>query len=133
MYTNMTAKAWIASVGLGFRLFGSVYAQEKPVKTREDHLRKAKRAKTTAFIAGGLSVVCFTGGIIYGNKDREGIGETLGHGIKSVMFDAVGVTSGPTCIGFAIGSGYHRRKAAIPSLASGRPVRSVQIGVRVSL
>lgn len=109
----MTAKTWIVFVALGFFLFGSVYAQEKEVKTQEYHLRKAKRDKTVALITGGVSVACITGGIIYGSKDGEGIGEVLGNGVNSVFFYAAGLTSGLTSIGFAIGSGYHRRKAAL--------------------
>lgn len=141
----MTIKIWVVCAALGFLLSGNVYAQEKKAKTKEYHLRKAKRDRTVAFITGGISVVCITSGIIYGSKDGEGIGEVLGNGVNSVFFYAGGLTSGLTCIGFVIGSGYHRRKAAlftitpvayadrldIPVVVAGQTIRSAHVGVRI--
>ena len=108
----MRSKILIVSIILGFLVAETSYAQEKKIKTKEYHLKKAKRDKTIALITGATSVVCIATGVIYSGKDGEGIGEVLGNGVTAMFFSAVGVTAGLTCIGFSIGSGYHQKKAA---------------------
>lgn len=93
-------------------MLGVGYGQEKKIKTKEYHLRKAKRDKTVALITGGVSVAALAGGIIYGQRDGEGIGEVLDNGLGSTMLYITSITTGLTSIGFAIGSGVHREKAA---------------------
>lgn len=96
----------------GCIMLGVGYAQDKKVRTQEFHLKRAKRDKTIALVTGGVSVASLIGGIIYDNRAGEGIGEVLGNGVNAVMLYGTSLTTGLTSIGFAIGSGVHRKKAA---------------------
>ena len=93
-------------------MIGSVYAQDKKVRTKEYYLKKAKRDQTIGLISGVASAACLVTGIVYDNKGGEGIGETLGNGNTALFAYGGALTFGLTSVGFFVGSGYQRRKAA---------------------
>ncbi len=140
----MALRVSITALILGGLLLSEGYAQEKKARTPEFHLKRAKRDRTIGLIAGAAAAAGLVTGIIYDNKDGEGIGETLGNGNIAVLGYGSAVTFGLTGVGFFIGSGYHKRKAAsirpiayadrlLPHPTGARmPHRTLHAGVAIS-
>lgn len=108
----MTTKIIVSIIVVAALALTGAYAQERKPRTQEFHLKRAKRDKTVALVTGGVAVTSLVGALIYDQQGGEGIGEVLDNGLRATALYITSITTGLTSVGFAIGSGVHKRKAA---------------------